>query len=108
MLLIACGVYMAFDPSVHAYPRCLFLTLTGWECPGCGSQRAIHALLHGQIASAWGYNPLLLMEIPIFAAYAVTGLAPDRWPRLHRFITSRGFILSLLTVIIIWTILRNL
>ena len=110
VIIITVGlcVYKAFDPSVHAYPRCLFLALTGWECPGCGSQRALHALMHGQIAAAWGYNSLLLIEIPIFAVYAVSGLAPRRWPRLHRFITSRGFILSLLTVIILWTILRNL
>ncbi len=108
LLLAAAVVYMVFDPSVHAYPRCMFLTLTGWECPGCGSQRAIHALLHGRVAEAWAYNALLLIELPIFAAYALTGLAPGRWPRLHRFITSRVFILSLLSVIIIWTILRNL
>ena len=41
-------IYFALDPSrSDLFPRCVFLSLTGYKCPGCGSQRAIHALLHG-------------------------------------------------------------
>ena len=86
----------------------MFLTLTGWECPGCGSQRAIHALLHGQLGQAWHYNALLLFELPLVALLGVMWIWPGRWPRLEKALYSRGFILALLTVIIIWTVYRNL
>ena len=34
------------------YPTCPFLAITGWYCPGCGSLRAVHDLLHGDLAGA--------------------------------------------------------
>ena len=37
-----------FNPSTHGfYPVCLFHSLTGLNCPGCGMTRALYALLHG-------------------------------------------------------------
>ena len=38
-------LYYFFNPSVERFfPSCPFYTATGWQCPGCGSQRAIHEL----------------------------------------------------------------
>ncbi|WP_380906181.1 DUF2752 domain-containing protein [Sphingobacterium suaedae] len=66
-----CGVvyiYYTFDPSAHGwFPRCPMKALTGLECPGCGSQRAIHALLHGDVRRAFQHNALLLPFIPYLA-----------------------------------------
>ena len=43
----------ALDPNVAGhYPTCPWLALTGTYCPGCGSLRAIHALAHGDPATA--------------------------------------------------------
>ena len=39
---------------------CPILTLTGWQCPGCGSTRALYSLLHGDVVQAFTMNPLLL------------------------------------------------
>ena len=50
------AAYYRLGPESGLYPRCMFRQLTGLDCPGCGSQRAIHALLHGHVAEAWGYN----------------------------------------------------
>lgn len=41
---------------------CLFLKLTGFQCPGCGNTRAALALLRLDVAAAFGYNPLFLLE----------------------------------------------
>ena len=41
--------------------------LTGLKCPGCGSQRAVHALLHADLASAFAHNALLVLSLPYLA-----------------------------------------
>ena len=55
-----------FDPSrYHFYPVCVFHQTTGLLCPGCGSLRALHQLLHGHIQAALRYNALLVISIPV-------------------------------------------
>lgn len=55
-----------FDPSQGGfYPVCLFHRMTGLLCPGCGSLRAVHQLLHGHLARAFQYNPLLITFTPV-------------------------------------------
>lgn len=68
------GVYYRFDPARYLFfPPCPFRWLTGYLCAGCGSQRAIHQLLHGQLSTAWHLNPLLVLAIP----YLLTGFFLD-------------------------------
>ena len=45
---------------------------TGLECPGCGSQRAIHSLLNGDLVAAVHYNALTVAAIPYIAVYLTT------------------------------------
>jgi hypothetical protein len=65
-VLVAGGIiYFSYNPvESDWFPKCPFLLLTGLKCPGCGSQRAIHALLHLDIHSAFRHNALLLVSIP--------------------------------------------
>jgi hypothetical protein len=49
------------------YPTCPFRMLTGLQCPGCGSTRALHQLLHGHPLAAFELNPLLVIAVPFFA-----------------------------------------
>ena len=53
------------------YPRCLFHSLTGWQCPGCGGLRATHCLLHGNLAGAFHFNPLLVTLLPVMLLFAM-------------------------------------
>lgn len=57
-------IYFFIDPSIYHMPRCPFYSLTGYQCPGCGSQRALHALLHLNIPTAFTYNPLMVISLP--------------------------------------------
>ena len=109
LLLVFGLIYYALDPaSSSAFPRCTFLTLTGYKCPGCGSQRAIHALLHGDIVGAFKYNALLLVSIPWIALclYAETQRVrnPRRYARLH----SGALIWLFLAAVLMWWLLRNI
>ncbi len=58
-----------FDPAGSAaFPPCPFRLATGWHCPGCGSLRAAHLLLHGDLPAAFKMNPLMVLSIPLLAA----------------------------------------
>ena len=53
VLTAAIFLYSEFDPAGSVFwPKCPFHLLTGLECPGCGSQRAVHSLLNGDLLSA--------------------------------------------------------
>ncbi|MBR5918892.1 MAG: DUF2752 domain-containing protein, partial [Prevotella sp.] len=45
-------------------PKCPVKLLTGLDCPGCGGQRAAHAMLQGDVAGAIRYNWFLLYAAP--------------------------------------------
>jgi len=61
-----------FDPEkTWFFPACQFHRLTGLDCPGCGSQRALHALLHGQVWTALHDNLLFVLSLPAFLALLV-------------------------------------
>lgn len=65
---------------------CPFLLATGWLCPFCGSSRMGVALLRGDLAAAWGWNPFVLVLGAWLAAVwlwtAVQLIRPRsvRWP----------------------------
>ena len=60
LTLLVALLYL-FDPRQHGfYPRCMLHELTGWHCAGCGSLRATHALLHGDVLTALHCNVLLV------------------------------------------------
>lgn len=64
-------LYFFIDPEKwKIFPKCPFLALTGLYCPGCGSQRAIHDLLHLRIASSLDHNLLVLPSLILLTFHA--------------------------------------
>lgn len=107
--LVAGGaLYFLASPESGIYPRCTFKMLTGLSCPGCGFQRSIHALLHGHFLEAVGYNAILPLLFVVLALLALASIPSERLQPLRRVLTSSPFILSILILLILWTILRNL
>lgn len=69
--LAGAAYLFTFEPGRSGlFPVCLFRFLTGYTCPGCGSTRAMHQLLHGHVVSAFELNPFFLLAIP-FLFYAL-------------------------------------
>lgn len=102
------SAYYLIDPADSDFmPRCTFKVLTGLDCPGCGSQRAFHALLHGRIADAFRFNPAIFFLIPLGALYAAVEWT-DRWPRLRRFLLGLPAVACITAALVFWTIFRNL
>lgn len=69
----AAGVLFAFDPNFSSfYPGCVFYHATGLLCPGCGSLRALHQLLHGNVITALRFNPLLFVTLFLLGVVAAS------------------------------------
>lgn len=105
-----CGLIALVDPGeTRGYPVCPFRVLTGLWCPVCGSTRAVHALLHADLAAAASFNVLLLLAIPAIG-YAWLAWASPRvgGPGLPRPGLAPGVWWGLLALALAYGVLRNL
>lgn len=65
--------------------QCTFRTLTGRPCPTCGATRACQALLQGDVAGAFRFNPLFTVALTIGSVWLVYAAVVVAWrlPRLR-------------------------
>lgn len=108
-IVLAVSVMLLFicSDGEHGFLLCPFRRLTGWDCPFCGGQRMLYALLHGDVMGAFGYNPLLFLCSPLLLAWGLFFLFPSLFPRrFSRLFTDHTFFL-LLFVFFLWGIIRN-
>jgi len=61
-------IYLVDPAQPGHYPLCPFRWATGLDCPGCGSMRGLHQLLHGQVGAAADYNVLFVIAAPWLVA----------------------------------------
>ena len=103
------AVLATWNPSEHLFPKCLFHAATGLHCPGCGSQRAIHNLLRGNIAAALHFNLLVVVALPIVLVGYVRwtlSLYRSRWQITWR--APAIWIWTFLAGILLFAIFRNI
>ncbi|MGH8109013.1 MAG: DUF2752 domain-containing protein [Arenimonas sp.] len=85
-------VLWQFDPNQagNPLPSCPSRWLTGLYCPGCGTTRALHALLHGDIVKAFSMNPVFVLASPIVALLILdqSTRLPQGLTRLARFFSD--------------------
>ncbi len=69
IVVITLGIfYFSVNPNTFIYtPKCPFHFLTGLHCPGCGTQRAFHEILHGNIWEGLQHNFLILFAFLILS-----------------------------------------
>ena len=108
IVIAGIAIYSTFDPStVRFFTRCTFLTLTGLKCPGCGTQRAIHALLHGNFLEAVRFNAMMVASVPLLALYGYAEIVRKSKPRFYNKVNSTPIILTIFVLVVLWWILRN-
>lgn len=109
-LLLTAAVWLyRIDPEQSLYsPKCIFYHLTGLKCPGCGSQRAAHALLHLRLGEAFRHNALMTASLPFIALLLISYATRRRLPVLYARLNSSTTMWIILTVIVIWWIMRNI
>lgn len=103
-------LYFRLDPAQYPFPRCPVHWLTGLHCPGCGTQRALHALLNGRVQQAAGFNLLAALCAPI----VVFGLTDEARgylrgvPRRTSWLYRPWFGWGIVGLTLAFTVLRNL
>ena len=108
------AVVFLFDPAESSfYPPCLFHAATGLHCAGCGSLRAAHQLLHGNLLAALGKNPLTVLALPFlgyaFLSYGVSAVRKRAPPGASAPAPAPAFwIWLLLGVVVAFWVLRNI
>ena len=112
ILLLGCvAVYFFLDPTAYAWmPKCPFRLLTGWSCPACGVQRALHALLNGHPAQALAYNYFFVFSVPyllvLIVAYVLRIL--NRGESFVRLAHHPVLAWTYIVLFFVWGVLRNL
>ncbi len=104
------GILYFVNPSTSTlYPTCPFLAFTGCYCPGCGSLRALHQITRGHVAAAFGLNPMLVLSLP-FVGYFFASRASLvlRGRPLKAFFIPSAFVWTLLAIIMLYWVARNL
>jgi len=112
VLLIFFIIYKYFDPYYNVFfPECIFHRLTGYKCPLCGSQRAIHYLFNFDIIKAFKENALLLIFSPyilLYIYYDLIKIKQEKQLRFRKLLFGNTAILIASGFIIVFWILRNL
>src|SRR5450432_3829265 len=110
-LLLLMALYFFADARNSAiFPRCIFYSLTGLYCPGCGSQRAFSSLLHGDLWQAIRYNLLFILCLPLLCYSAVVTVINvfRKEQVVQQIFYSTFFVKILFVIIIIFWIGRNI
>ncbi len=101
-------VYLRNPAESWYYPVCPFYALTGLHCPGCGTLRGLHQLLHGNFIAAFDYNPYSMLALPLLGYAFLSSLLLTAWgkklptPFLHP-----ALIWALLAAVVSFWMLRN-
>jgi hypothetical protein len=94
--------------SYTEYINCPSVLVFDVYCPFCGTTRAMSALLHGKILSAFIYNPAFVLFVPYFLYYDIKTFIhiiknKEKFPNIQLWI-----IITLGTILITNWIFRNI
>ena len=107
VVAVAAVVLYTRDPGEPgSYPVCPLNAATGLYCPGCGTLRAAHQLLHGNVGKGFSLNPLAVLAVPFMAYHLAVWLMPALRPTQRQ--PNAMVTWLLLAAVVAFGVLRNL
>lgn len=105
--------YYLNDPEVAngegLFPKCPFHVLTDLHCPGCGSQRAIHDLLHFRIGEALLHNVTIIIITVVFLAKLYAFFSKRYFKKYYYNLSHKAyFTYAIVIFVFAYWILRNI
>jgi len=110
-LLIALFYFSFYNATDSLSIQCTFHQLTGMQCPGCGGQRALSLLLHGEILSALRYNVVFIVGLPVILYIYYVMIEVHFFKKteyINGFVYSSRFAKLALIAIVAFFVLRNI
>lgn len=107
---------MAFVASVRLrdilywiiHMPCMFQTVTGLYCPGCGGTRAVRYLLTGQIGKSLQYHPLVFYTAVVVLVEAGSAVIARKTGKPERYLGHEKLLLYLgVGIILLNWIVKN-
>ena len=104
------AVYVFWNPAdANIFPKCPFYVTTGIYCPGCGSQRAAHQILNGNIIEGIRHNYMIALLAVVLLYQGFIYVMNERLGKnmtnlLHKSKVTN----SILVLVILFWILRNI
>lgn len=108
--LISVSIYFFFDPSKNSYfLKCPLKEMTGYECAGCGVQRAFHSFLHFRVLEAFKFNPLFVIAIPIIVFLLLNKCFNPNYEKtiFSKLFFRKSFFIVLLIIVLLFSLFRN-
>jgi hypothetical protein len=109
VVLLVAAVLLRFPPGEYTfYPQCPIYRYLHLLCPGCGTTRAVAALLCGHLGEALRFNALTTLLVPFAAVYAALCYwrflrrEPIQLPQM-----SRSAIYTGLAAAMLFSVVRN-
>lgn len=112
IMFVVGGIALYFlNPTQYTFmPKCPVKLLTGLSCPGCGFQRAVHALLHGRFEEAFKYNLFFAYAVPYLGAvmFANVIMRGEKQHKALAFLEGRFMAITYVIIFTVWFIVRNI
>lgn len=110
LALLAAGlIYAVWCKTVGIGIPCIFHTITGFYCPGCGVTRMCLALLRLDFKAAFYYNPAVFILLPVFGTVAAIDVVRYIKTGSKKNTKAENIVLwAALAVLLVFGVIRNI
>lgn len=105
--VLALGLVLRDPHQQGSWGVCPLYALTGTYCAGCGGLRATHDLLVGDLAGAWGANPLWVVVVPVLVGLWVRWLVRALGTGRRAAAPPAAVALGIGAVVVLYSVARN-
>ncbi len=113
MTIAVCAIPILYfcNPTEHIWmPKCPTKAIFGIDCPGCGLQRSAHALLHGNLKEALGYNLFFVVAFPYLFIVLLSGIMKEGklQQKIQKIVNSKYATYGYISIFFSWFVIRNI